>query len=484
MPIVGATAVNYVLDDPDVGSLIRVVASYTDGGGTPESLASAAVGPVTNVVDHILIVTTQLDVSDAPDLSSIDALLRNKGLDGRISLREAIIAANNTANAGALSPDEIRFDIPGASHRIDLTSALPTITDAVVIDGTTEPDSLGVPIIELNGTNAGPGADGFNITAGGTTIRGFVINRFRGDGIDISGAGGNTIIGNWIGLNSTGTLASANTGVGIRLLNTTGNTIGGGGVGEGNVISGNTSYGMHIQDSDSNAILGNRIGTDAAGTVGRGNVLGGIWLENADNNVIGGATSAERNLISGNGASGVRHGIVLNNSDTNLIQGNYIGTDVNGDAGAGLGNFGRGLEINAGSIGNSVIGNVISASNADGVVLWETSGNVLRSNLIGTNAAGTVVIGNGDYGVWITDAANNTIGGFGAGDGNVIAGSGLAGIEIDGNTSTGNAILGNSIYASGWIGIDLYGGSEDSFFVTANDPDPGLGPNDLQNFPY
>ena len=50
-------------------------------------------------------------------------LLSNKGTDGKISLREAIIAANNTANANANSPDRIYFNIAGAGaahDRLDL----------------------------------------------------------------------------------------------------------------------------------------------------------------------------------------------------------------------------------------------------------------------------------------------------------------------------------------------------------------------------
>ena len=73
-----------------------------------------------------------------------------------------------------------------------LTAALPTITDAVYIDGWSEPDYAGAPVIQLDGSGAGSGADGLRITAGGTTIRGLVINRFSGDGIELNGSSGNT----------------------------------------------------------------------------------------------------------------------------------------------------------------------------------------------------------------------------------------------------------------------------------------------------
>src|SRR5262249_22766180 len=98
---------------------------------------------------------------------------------GTGTLRQAIVDAN--ANPGA---DMIVFSIPGASpFTISPTSALPTITDPLTIDGTTQPGFGGSPIIELNGTVAGGAANGLNITAGRSTVRGMVINRFGQNGI-------------------------------------------------------------------------------------------------------------------------------------------------------------------------------------------------------------------------------------------------------------------------------------------------------------
>jgi len=106
------------------------------------------------------------------------------------SLCEAI----NTANANA-GPDTITFNIPGPGpHTIQPTSALPTITDMVIIDGYTQPGAttntngpgLGINavlMIELDGSNAGVGVSGLRITAGNSTVRGLVINRFNNHGI-------------------------------------------------------------------------------------------------------------------------------------------------------------------------------------------------------------------------------------------------------------------------------------------------------------
>ncbi len=49
--IAGATGSTYTLGDADVGTTIKVVAAYTDGQGTNESVSSAGVGPVANVND-------------------------------------------------------------------------------------------------------------------------------------------------------------------------------------------------------------------------------------------------------------------------------------------------------------------------------------------------------------------------------------------------------------------------------------------------
>ena len=98
--------------------------------------------------------------------------------------------------------DTIKFNIPGPGpHTIQPAFALPTLTDPVVIDGTTDPDFDGTPIIELDGSNAGTNTHGLNIIADSCTVKGLVINRFSLDGVRIAGFGamGNFIQGNFIG---------------------------------------------------------------------------------------------------------------------------------------------------------------------------------------------------------------------------------------------------------------------------------------------
>ena len=140
---------------------------------------------------------------------------------GAGSLRQAILDAN--ASTGT---DTINFNISGAGpHTIQPTSALPTIEDPVVINGTTQPGFAGTPIIELDGSNAG-NSGGLYITAGGSTVKGLVVNRFGINGFHIKQNGGNVIEGNYIGTDYTGSIDLGNNQHGIG-ISSSGNIIGG-----------------------------------------------------------------------------------------------------------------------------------------------------------------------------------------------------------------------------------------------------------------
>src|SRR5580765_334283 len=114
--------------------------------------------------------------------------------DSDCSLREAILAANST-----FGQDTIAFNIGSGPNTISPLSALPSISESVTIDGTTQPGFAGSPIIEIEGTSAGANATGLRIAADHCTVRGLVINRFSTSfGIEVSGAGNNVIVGNFI----------------------------------------------------------------------------------------------------------------------------------------------------------------------------------------------------------------------------------------------------------------------------------------------
>jgi hypothetical protein len=214
--------------------------------------------------------------------------------NGPGSLRQAILDAN--ASPG---PDLIDFSISTAGKTISPTNALPAITDPVTIDGTTQPGYGGAPVIELNGQSAGTGSDGLRVWAGSTTVRGLVINRFNGDGIEMATNGNNFVEGCWIGLGLDGLTIRANALSGIYLTNSANNVIGGLAAASRNLVSGNTQHGLHVggADATNNAVLGNVIGLDLAGA-DKGNSQDGVRL-NAPNNIVGGTTAAARNVISG-----------------------------------------------------------------------------------------------------------------------------------------------------------------------------------------
>jgi hypothetical protein len=216
-----------------------------------------------------------------------------------------------------------------------------------------------------------------------------------------------------------------------------------------------------------------------------GNARFGVGLWDASNNVIGGTTPGERNVISGNGDCGVY--VQDPGSTGTRIQGNYIGLSAAGTS--ALGNGGPGIGLINGATGVTIggsaagTGNVISGNLGDlgdGIEIVGSGGNSVLGNYIGTGADGTTYLGNARIGVGVWDGANNVIGGTSAAVRNVILGNGFTGVQIAGNAAVGNQILGNSIDGNGALGIDL--GIDG--VPTPNDPgDPDTGPNGLQNYP-
>ena len=247
----------------------------------------------------------------------------------------------------------------------------------------------------------------------------------------------NLVQGNFIGTDVTGTLALGNSGNGVQISSgETNNTIGGTGLGEGNLISGNGSHGISISSGTDNLIEGNKVGVNAGGTAKLGNNLDGIQLSNSAGKHVSG------NLVSGNGINQDAAGINLESNDrNNIIAGNKIGTDVSGNK--ALGNSLHGIFLGNGSSNNTIGGptdndrNVISGNGqfpvanlatqgSVGVYIYgaNTSGNVVQGNYIGTNAAGNDALTNSVIGVLISQSSGNTV------QGNLISGNRLVGLEI------------------------------------------------------
>ena len=365
----------------------------------------------------------------------------NTETGGAGSLYRAILDAN-----ARIGLDTITFNIPGTGvHTIRPYGALPALTDPVRINGTTQPGYAGTPLIQINGIQAG-NTSGFTIAVSGCTIRALAINRFDQHGIHIQAdADGNTITGNFIGTDTTGTTALPNDGSGIYIVNSATNTIGGATVNERNIIAGNQQAGILITGSQAtgNTLLGNYIGVNAAGAAALGNGWDGILIDGAPNNSIGQASAEGRNIISGNAQAGVR--ITGIQASGNTLLGNYIG--LNSVGAAALGNSWDGILID-GAPNNTIGGasaegrNIISGNSYSGVTITNNgaTGNMLQANFIGLNAAGTAAVGNQGSGVSIYTARGNYVGGTVAGATNVISGNGECGVLISGLGSDSNSI--------------------------------------------
>ena len=338
-----------------------------------------------------------------------------------------------------------------------------------------------------------------NNTVGGTSgAARNVISGNYSEGLRIQGVGAswNLVAGNFIGTDASGTSAVPNGWAGLTIFSgATSNTIGGASLGARNLISGNWIYGMVVSDpgTSGNLIQGNYLGLATSGTAPLPNYTGALISSSASGNTLGGASLAMRNIISGNNGSGIE---ISYSAATNFIQGNFIGTDPSG-ANA-IANGGEGIYMHDGASGNVIggaaagAGNVISANTYRGIYAYgtNTSYNLIQGNFIGTAANGTSALGNNWDGVVFFDGASSNVVGLstsGSGTGNTIAFNGFTGVYVgsdNSDLSIGNTIRGNTIFSNNSIGINLAGGTEDAYGVTANHPGGAVpGPNELQNYP-
>ncbi len=462
----------------------------------------------------------------------LDANNANAGTD---TIDFDITAAGDAAGGGT------GYNATTGVATIQPLSALPAITAPIFLDGTSQPGYNDTPLIVLSGVNAGSNAVGLDVAGGNSTVKGLVVNQFSSDGIDLTSIGSNVIEGDYIGTDATGSSAAGNggqgvyidslnntiggttasarnvisgntgngvflsgnatkgtviegnyigtdvtgttavaNGAGVTLYYTTDNTIGGTVAGAGNLISGNSNVGIELYDSSYAVIQGNFIGTDKTGTqaLGNGNVGGILLYSTSPNNTIGGTAPGAGNLISGNAGPGVQIGGGDDSGTTgNVVQGNFIGTDVTGTA--ALGNQ-YGVWVAQGGDQSTIGGsspsarNVISGNIRDGVLISGAGGgqanyNVVQGNYIGVDQSGNVALANGGSGIDI-NGNYNTIGGTTAGAGNIISGNqdngvglsgtynafvgNLIGLGADGSTSLGNRGEGVGIVAGGTLTKD------------------------------
>jgi hypothetical protein len=320
----------------------------------------------------------------------------NTNDSGDGSLRQAILSANLSSNV----PDVIQFSIPGSGpHTISPATALPNLTDPVVIDGYSQSgassntlangDDAVIKIVVL---------ERLLIDTTNSTVRGLAIRQIQ-IGATPGPNGNNVVEGCFVGLDATGTNSLASPGSGV-FVQTPNNRIGGTTPAARNLISGKGATGIEVFESfaTGNVIQGNFIGTDRTGTKAIGNTDRALVVNmNASATTIGGTVPGAGNLISGN----LNRGITLDGS-SNRVEGNFIGTDITGQQ--PLGNARTGVEF-----GGS--GNIIGGTN---------------------NGSANVIAFNGVDG----------------------GGATTNGVDVKPGT-TGYAILGNSIFDNLGLGIDV-----------------------------
>ncbi len=378
----------------------------------------------------------------------------------------------------------IRFNIPttdaGYSNgvfTIHLTGFLPPlVTDGTIIDGSTQPGFTTKPLVIVDGSLIIPEAyppgqvTGLLIYAANCQVKNLSFQNCGWNGVtlDYPYATNDTISGCWMGPDYTGTNTAPNALQGILIYQgASSNIIGGTTALTRNVLSGNSQYGVWIGGTNTtgNVVLGNYIGTDASGKLMLSNSLGGVFLaDGTSHNVIGGTNAGAGNLISGNLGSGIllRGSNVVNN----VIEGNFIGTDLTGTN--AIPNEIAGVTIDTGAslnvIGGLVPGarNVISGNNlavfqnefADyGVIIagYGTTSNAVEGNYIGVGSNGVTAVPNYFGMLCAGGATNNTFGGTVAAARNIISGNANYGMMVKDTNTSENVVEGN------YIGLDVSG---------------------------
>jgi hypothetical protein len=403
---------------------------------------------------------------------------------GRAAL---LIDVTNTNDAG---PGSLRAAITtsnGSSGKdtirffvtgtITITSApLPVVTDPVVIDGRTAPGYSGSPLVRVD-NGTGSAVNGFELSAGTTELRALSVTGF-GDGVVLETNGADIVAANWIGLDLAGS-ADANA-IGLLVGSST-NTIGGTTAADRNVISGNNQDGVTITGGTGNLVEGNYIGTNTAGTGAAANGAQGVSIAGgATSNTIGGTTASAGNLISGNGENGV----LVSGAGTsgNDVKNDLVGTNAAGTAAVANGE--DGVVIADGATLNTIGNNVLSGNGQFGAALrgTGTTGNQVGANRVGVAAGAPTPVPNAGSGLGVLSGASQNTISF-----NLIGGNELDGVQISGMGTSGNKVFFNDIgltregtkIANGGSGVAIEGGaSENTIGAPAKNEDNAIGGNE------
>lgn len=382
---------------------------------------------------------------------------------GTNSFRWAIDQVNLTPG-----PHRIAFNIPAPGiQTIHLLTDVASISNTVAIDGSTQPgynQNGGGPLIEIAGF---PAANSLLLktTATHSSVKAITFNRWGDAALNIS-ADACSLSGCWFGLNNTGTAADSE-GYGVYVFGKH-CLIGGHAPATRNVFGGMGSGIMILSPAADDTVCGNYVGTDVTGSVGIPMTVDCIEISNAKRIVIGGPGAYDGNLISASAQAGVEvySNPPVTNGDGVRFYRNFIGTDASGQR--AIPNLGDGIRLDQpyNIIGDIGMGNVISGNHQSGIYIdgpQNSHDNYIAGNKIGVSADGTIPVGNFYEGIYIDTSDNNFIGGSLAdGSGNLIGGN-QDGIYV---TGTNNIIQGNAIGTSfngaldlghRQVGLSLYG---------------------------
>jgi RHS repeat-associated protein len=337
----------------------------------------------------------------------------------------------------------------------------------------------------LYGVFVHAGANGSSIddnTISGNTLAGVFLSD--------TGTYSNVVLGNFIGTTPDGTQALGNGDAGVLIENGAQSNLL-----DDNVISGNDAHGVYITGAgtNNNQLTNNRIGEDVTGTFAIPNQGDGIFVRaGAQGTVIGGSTSASGNVIGGNAQNGVE---VDSGATQTEIENDLIGLDASGAS--AVPNAENGVFLHGGASGSTIADSTISGNTLAGVYLSDagTDSNVVQGNLIGTTPDGTKAIGNGGEGVLVVGGASQNLFADNTVSGNALAGFSLSGTGTDSNVLRGNFIGttsdGTKALGNGGDGVSLANGADstllDENVISGNDgngvslTDPNTIANQLTN---
>jgi hypothetical protein len=282
--------------------------------------------------------TTTRGIALALALGALGALTGFPDGPRSVPVSAATLAVTITADAGAGSLRQAIIDAnASADASVTIAFAIPgagqkTIAPLSPLPAITKPNvtidgTTQGALVKLDGTSAGPSASGLVLAGGGSAVRGLIVACWGDAGISLLTNGGDYIGGDFLGINPDSTTCANQIGVYFG-PGSSNNVIGGTTSAKRDIISGN-AYGLYIdQGALNNLIQGSYIGTDVTGTQARPNIFG-VYM-NSSGNTIGGLAAGTANVISGNSGLGVGLDLLATG---NTVEGNTIGTDAGNSSG-------------------------------------------------------------------------------------------------------------------------------------------------------